>query len=461
MTWLFSSPSRMQMALLMFGDLLLGICAFLAGIYFRFDIFTDGIIHYDPVAPKIAFFTFTLFISSFFLELYNQEMHFGKKEKLVRIMSATVLSFFLLSAFFYMFPFMRVWRGSLLISISIFLILQSIWHIVFKACIHLPSFAKRILVLGTGPTAERIGNIVSSKYYPYVFTGYINCATEPITVPAYHIVNNGESIFETIRNNRPHKIVISLTERRGILPIKEILKCKLSGIDVLDAPSFYEKTTGKLLIEAINPSWFIFSDGFKTTPFKRFFKRTSDILFALIGLLFALPLFPLISLLIKVDSPGPILFKQKRLGENEKHFLLYKFRTMQDNAESRSGPVWTQENDPRITKVGSVLRKTRLDELPQLYNVFKGNMSLIGPRPERPEFIEKLKEIIPYYSERHFAKPGITGWAQIKYPYGASVEDALEKLRYDLYYVKNISISLDLLIFFETIKIVLFGRGSR
>jgi lipopolysaccharide/colanic/teichoic acid biosynthesis glycosyltransferase len=155
------------------------------------------------------------------------------------------------------------------------------------------------------------------------------------------------------------------------------------------------------------------------------------------------------------------LFKQKRLGENEKHFLLYKFRTMQDNAESRSGPVWTQENDPRITKVGSVLRKTRLDELPQLYNVFKGNMSLIGPRPERPEFIEKLKEIIPYYSERHFAKPGITGWAQIKYPYGASVEDALEKLRYDLYYVKNISISLDLLIFFETIKIVLFGRGSR
>jgi sugar transferase (PEP-CTERM system associated) len=229
----------------------------------------------------------------------------------------------------------------------------------------------------------------------------------------------------------------------------------------VDAPSFYEKMTGKLLLENITPSWFIFSDGFRITAHVRLVKRVSDVLFSLAGLILVLPFIPIIALAIRLDSPGPVFFRQIRVGEREKNFLLYKFRTMRQDAEKGSGAVWAQERDPRITRLGNFLRKSRIDEIPQLFNVLMGDMSLVGPRPERPEFIEKLKEVIPYYSERHFVKPGVTGWAQVRYPYGASIEDALEKLRYDLYYIKNLTISFDLMIILETVKVVLFRRGGR
>jgi len=239
------------------------------------------------------------------------------------------------------------------------------------------------------------------------------------------------------------------------------MHCKFSGIDVFDAPTFYEQLTGKLLLENITPGWFVFSNGFKLTHTIRFCKKIIDKILATIGLIITFPLFPLIAVAVKISSPGPVFFKQVRTGLHEKQFLLYKFRTMRSDAEAGTGAVWAQDNDPRVTSIGKFLRKSRLDELPQLYNVLKGDMSFIGPRPERPEFVETLKQQIPYYSHRHFVKPGITGWAQIKYPYGASVEDAVEKLRYDLYYIKNLSITLDLLIFFETIKVILFSRGGR
>jgi sugar transferase (PEP-CTERM system associated) len=219
--------------------------------------------------------------------------------------------------------------------------------------------------------------------------------------------------------------------------------------------------TGKLLLENITPSWFIFSDGFRITAPVRLIKRITDVLFSAAGLVLVLPLFPLFALAIRLDSPGPIFFRQVRVGEREKNFSLYKFRTMGEDAEKGTGAVWAQEKDSRVTRVGNFFRKSRIDEIPQLFNVLMGNMSLVGPRPERPEFIEKLKEVIPYYSERHFVKPGVTGWAQVRYPYGASVEDALEKLRYDLYYIKNLSITFDLMIILETVKVVLFRRGGR
>jgi sugar transferase (PEP-CTERM system associated) len=232
-------------------------------------------------------------------------------------------------------------------------------------------------------------------------------------------------------------------------------------VEILDSPSFYEELTGKLLIEGIQPSWFIYSSGFKFSSLKRAIKRALDILFSLIGLLLVLPFLPIVALLIKWSSPGPVLFKQKRVGERGCEFTLIKFRTMCDDAERDTGPVWASENDPRITKLGYWLRKTRIDEIPQLYNVLKGEMSFVGPRPERKEFVEKLSESIPYYGKRHFVKPGVTGWAQVRYPYGASDDDALEKLRYDLYYIKNYSLTLDIMILLETVKVVLFGRGGR
>jgi len=244
--------------------------------------------------------------------------------------------------------------------------------------------------------------------------------------------------------------------------VRELLNCKLAGgVDVIDSVSFYEQATGKLLIENIQPSWFLYASGFRVTTFMRFYKRVLDLLTSFVGMLLFAPLFPLIALIVKLDSPGPVFFKQIRVGERTREFWVYKFRTMRQDAEAATGAVWATVDDPRITRVGNFLRKSRLDEVPQLFNVFNGDMSIVGPRPERPEFVERLSENIPYYAKRHFMKPGVTGWAQVCYPYGASDKDALEKLRYDLYYIKNYSVMLDLIIILETIKVVLFGRGGR
>jgi sugar transferase (PEP-CTERM system associated) len=309
--------------------------------------------------------------------------------------------------------------------------------------------------------ANQIGALLAATNHSHVMAGYIKCSSDPAQVPSHAILGNGDGLLRTAKRERIHKLVVSLSERRGVFPLRDVLDCKLSGIDVIDAPSFYEQLAGKVLIENIRPSWFIFSDGFRITSARKFIKRIVDLAVAGLVLLITLPLFPLIALAIKLDSPGRILYKQLRVGYGERNFMLYKFRTMCHDAEQKTGAVWSQKDDPRITRLGKFLRVTRLDELPQLYNVLIGNMSFVGPRPERPEFVAELKEIISYYSERHSVKPGLTGWAQIKYSYGASVEDSIEKLRYDLYYIKNLGLFLDCLILLETIKVVLFRRGGR
>jgi len=252
-----------------------------------------------------------------------------------------------------------------------------------------------------------------------------------------------------------------LDDRRGHLPLHELLRCKMGGITIIEAESFYEKLTGKILAEDIYPSWFIFSKGFRRTRLQRFTKRLTGLTLSVIGLLLTLPLTLIIVIAIKLDSKGPIIYKQKRCGANGWIFELCKFRSMVDNAEEKTGPVWATDDDERVTRVGKMLRKFRLDELPQLWNVLKGDMSFVGPRPERPEFVGELEKIVPYYSERHNIKPGITGWAQVSYGYGASVDAALNKLKYDLYYIKNMSILLDFMIIFKTMKIVIQQSGAR
>jgi sugar transferase (PEP-CTERM system associated) len=235
----------------------------------------------------------------------------------------------------------------------------------------------------------------------------------------------------------------------------------MSGIEVIDAVTFYESMNKKLFIENITPSWFIFSSGFRISTMLRFCKRLLDIGGALIGLVICLPLFPLVALLIKLDSSGPIFFRQVRVGEGDRLFTIFKLRSMRQDAEVGTGAVWASKDDPRITKLGAFLRKSRLDELPQLINVLRGEMSLVGPRPERPEFVKDLKQEIPFYSERHYMKPGVTGWAQVRYPYGASLQDAVEKLRYDLYYIKNYSLLFDVWVILLTIGVVVFRKGAR
>jgi sugar transferase (PEP-CTERM system associated) len=443
---------------LLIGDALLSVAGVYLGYLLRFG---EG----DPASlmdlPHMAAFIGVPLFFSYLFELYNREKQIKLREILLRSLAAVGVSFMTLASVYYMMPAVKFGRGIFAISLAFFWVLQFLWHLCFSALQNSTQLARRVLVLGTGPLAKKVGDLIESTNHQHVLKGYVDLTGEPIAVPEYAIVGKGSSLFETIRFQKAHKLVISLSERRGVLPLHVVLACKFSGIEVIDAPSFYEELTGKLLIENLNPSSFFFSDGFRITDTKMVFKRIFDILCSLTGIIITLPLFPFIAALIKLDSRGPIFFRQQRVGEMEKNFMLYKFRTMHEDAEKSSGAVWAEKNDPRVTSIGKFLRKTRLDELPQFYNVLRGDMSFIGPRPERPEFVNKLKEIIPYYPERHFVKPGLTGWAQIKYSYGASTEDAVEKLRYDLYYIKHLSLFLDMLVMLETIKVMLFGRGAR
>lgn len=274
------------------------------------------------------------------------------------------------------------------------------------------------------------------------------------------VIGDYSQIFHICKAGDVHRIIVALDERRGKFPLEQLLFCRLKGIPVDDGVAFTEQLAGKLSVESLHPSFLIFSNGFKRSAIFKRLKRVLDIFGSVFGLAVFSVVSLLISIAIKLESKGPVLYRQKRVGEDGKIFHLLKFRSMRADAET-NGPVWAQENDDRVTRVGRVIRKLRLDEIPQMCNVLKGEMSFVGPRPERPFFVDQLKNEIPFYSERHVVKPGITGWAQISYHYGASREDAQEKLKYDLYYIKHMSLLFDLMIVLQTVKIVLLGKGSR
>jgi sugar transferase (PEP-CTERM system associated) len=258
-----------------------------------------------------------------------------------------------------------------------------------------------------------------------------------------------------------HRVIVAMLDRRGTLPVEELLDMRLAGVKIEEATSWLEKISGRIEVEQLYPSWLIFTDGFRASSFFGMVRRALSFSVALIGLMMALPLMPFIYLAVKLDSPGPALYRQQRVGRGNSRFTCYKFRTMRQDAEADTGATWATDDDPRITRVGKFLRTSRLDEIPQLWCVLKGDMHFVGPRPERPEFVEWLSRTIPYYGVRHMVKPGITGWAQVQYKYGNTIDDAREKLQYDLFYIKNAAVGLDLLILFQTIKIVLLGRGAQ
>jgi sugar transferase (PEP-CTERM system associated) len=450
-----------RIILLVMADVLAALLAIPSAYIVRFRNLPSISTMLDLGAVKIAFFVLVVIFVSFIVEIYKHHRDLRTREIAARVIISLGLSFILISSLSYLFPFVLYGRGILVLSLIIFGVFQFLCHFGYRLCVKFSGFARRVLILGVGPLAEHVGEVIPSTDDNYVLSGYVNCANEQSHVPEGEILISHDGIYETVRREKADAVVVSLSERRGVFPLRDMMACKLSGIEVFDAPSFYEHMTGKLLLENITPSWFIFSEGFRISPWGRGIKRVVDVVCAAAGILITLPLFPFIALAIKLDSPGPVFFKQTRVGEKERNFILYKFRTMRSDAECATGAVWAQEHDPRVTRVGEFFRKSRLDEIPQLFNVLIGNMSLVGPRPERPEFVEKLKEIIPYYSERHFVKPGVTGWAQVSYRYGASVEDAMEKLRYDLYYIKKYSLVFDLVIILETLKVVLFRRGGR
>ncbi|MDA8091249.1 MAG: TIGR03013 family PEP-CTERM/XrtA system glycosyltransferase [Nitrospiraceae bacterium] len=410
---------------------------------------------------RVGIFLFVTLITSYLVELYSIESHTNRKAIAIKVSMSFMFSLFGFSVVHFLDPFL-IARVQNTVCLAIFCILQFSWHLIFMALLRIPQFASKVLVLGTGPLAEKIGGVImSDDNNQHILSGYYQCTNEPVSVTVSQIVKNGDGLRMVVQREKPQKIVVSVSDRRGTLPISDILHCKFSGIEVFDAPSFYEKMTGKLLIENMRPSLFIFDSSFRITPGLKIIKRMMDIFVAAAALVIAAPLIPVIAIAIKLDSKGPVLFKQTRVGEKDEGFKILKFRTMRTDAENGTGAVWASKNDPRVTRLGRFLRKSRLDEIMQLFNVLKGDMSFVGPRPERPEFVEELRKAIPFYSERHFVKPGITGWAQVRFPYGASIEDSLDKLRYDLYYIKNISMFMDLYIICETAKVVLFRRGGR
>jgi len=322
---------------------------------------------------------------------------------------------------------------------------------------------QRVLVFGTGTRAKLVGRTLQ-KSDPHVdLVGYYASPNEAIAeVSAWGILSPNTSLTDIVMEQQVDEIVVALAERRGgSMPLRELLDCKLQGVRVVDMATHFEKTLGQIRLDSVSAGWLIFGDGFSQGWVRTVVKRLFDILFASILIILASPVMLLAALFILIESGGPILYLQERVGLNGRLFNVIKFRSMRTDAEKDGQPRWATANDSRVTRVGNIIRLLRIDELPQVFNVFSGDMSLVGPRPERQFFVDQLTAEIPYYAVRHSIKPGVTGWAQVRYKYGATIEDSQEKLQYDLYYVKNHSLFLDFVILFETVGVVLTGKGAR
>ena len=447
--------------LLQLCDAFLAVFCLILAQYLRFGRLSIETLQLDGGLLKLVACVTVVVAVSYLFNLYELQQLNDPRRVAAKVFFAMVVSLLSLSALFYILPGLGFWRGVLLISLILFALCQILVRLLIRKFSRSSIFANRVLIVGAGHLAQKIAGIVPIDQNIHSYVRFVACTDRDPVVDPGQIVGHINDIDQIVRDYRPQKMVIALAERRGNLPLKEIMHSKLRGVEVYDAAAYYEHVSGCLMIEEMHPSSFIFNQRFRMTPFMRSYKRIFDVALSVVGLLITAPFFPLVALAIIIDSKGPIFYKQLRVGENEFEFFVYKFRTMSDGAEKDSGAVWAQKNDPRVTRVGQFMRKTRIDEIPQLYNVLKGDMSFIGPRPERMTFVERLKESIPFYSTRHFVKPGVTGWAQVRYPYGASDEDALEKLRYDLYYIKNYSIGLDFKIILDTIRVVTSGFGGR
>ncbi len=424
---------------------------------------SDAAISYDGILfAKSLLFSGVMLSAMTFMGLYQRHMREGVEGVLLRVAAGLVLGLLLLSIVFYLFPSATLGRGELALSSIIALACIIAVRFLFVRYLDDDTGNRRILVLGVGSRAMAINNLLRRKTDQRGFTivGYVKFPGERVMVEQ-SIIQHDVTLLELSAKHQIDEIVVAIEDRRKSFPMHEIVDCRMSGVDVVDLLTFFERQTGKVMIDILNPSWLVFSDGFKYGAMRVYSKRVFDIIASLLLLLLSLPAIVVTVIAILLEDRGPILYRQVRVGENWKLFQVLKFRSMRVDAEGDGKAQWAVKNDNRITKVGGIIRKLRIDELPQIVNVLRGDMSFVGPRPERPVFVEQLSESIDYYSERHRVKPGITGWAQICYPYGDSEKDAYEKLQFDLYYVKNYSLFLDLIILFQTAGAVLWGKGGR
>jgi len=373
-----------------------------------------------------------------------------------------VLGTMFLTIIFFLVPPLALWRSNLLYAMVIALALLVAVRALLGRTLGGERFKRRIVVLGAGTRAAHIRDLADQPGVNFVVAGFVSMGEATPCVGDAAPRDTIENLAQHVIDGRATEVVLALEERRNALPLKDLLRVKTTGVIVSDISSFLERETGRIDLNSVNPSWLIFSDGFASGRMvSSFFKRAFDIVVSLVLLALTLPVILVTAILIKLESKGPAFYRQRRVGLYNQSFDILKLRSMRQDAEVGGTAVWAAEQDPRITRIGRFIRKVRIDELPQTWTVLKGEMSFVGPRPERPQFVEQLEQQLPFYAERHMVKPGITGWAQINYPYGASIEDARHKLEYDLYYAKNYSPFLDLLIMLQTLRVVLWPAGAR
>jgi sugar transferase (PEP-CTERM system associated) len=442
--------------------------AFIAAAIARLGA-TDAslMLSYEQGFLKVALVSIAFVTCMYYFDLYDSSILSNRREVLTRLVQVLGTSCLVLAVFYYLYPALELGRGIFLIGTAFVSVLLFLWRRLFLVVNSALVLADRVVILGDGSLAEPLCREIELR--PELALRVVGHVHEPAESvedlrslqndPNQEVATTG--LLGFVERLRVNRVIVAMGDRHGKLPIEPLLALKSRGVLIQDATEVYEAITGKVPLESLRLGWLLFSPSFSDFRFVLIYKRLAAIIVSACGLVLSLFLVPFVALAIKLSSRGPILYKQKRVGRQGVIFNCYKFRTMRQDAEADTGATWAADNDPRITMVGKFLRSSRLDEIPQLWNVLKGDMNLVGPRPERPEFVEWLSREIPHYNVRHIVRPGITGWAQIRYKYGSSIEDSREKLRYDLFYAKNISPGFDLLIFFSTIKIILLGRGAK
>lgn len=404
-------------------------------------------------------------LTAFYLfDLYDFIVMHDRRELVLRLVQALGLAWIALALLFYMFPSLMIGRGVALISLPLALALMVGWRLSIHWFLGHPDFGERILIVGSGNLAVEVAReVLDRPDAGYRIVGFVGTDAELLGKSLINprVIGITSELIEVVKRENIDRIVVAMGERRGLLPTEMLLQLSLAGtVSIEEGAAFYERITSRVSLSMIRPSWLIFSGPGRQARLSGLTRSFVHRLVAFIGFILSLPLGILTAILIKLDSRGPVFYRQERVGSKGKSFVLVKFRSMRVDAE-KSGPVWASKHDDRTTRVGRIIRKIRFDEIPQFWNIMRGEMNFVGPRPERPHFVAQLAQEIPYYEQRHLIPPGLTGWAQIKYPYGASIEDARQKLQYDLFYVKNQSLFLDAIVMLETIKIILFGRGGQ
>ncbi|MCM2313216.1 MAG: TIGR03013 family PEP-CTERM/XrtA system glycosyltransferase [Steroidobacteraceae bacterium] len=451
------------MLLALIEALLLLFAAHLGGaLRFGGDL-PDWAVPAGSLWPGAIVFALSGLLSLFAFGLYSVRQRASTAGLFVRVTAAVACASAVAAVAFYLFPSVAIGRGLVALTAGVAIVSLVATRLLFERIVDQDLFKRRVLVYGAGRRAASLLELRRrSDTRGFRILAFVAAEGDHVTAPAERLTDRPPDLFRWAMEKQVDEIVVAMDDRRRAFPVHEFLECRLAGIEICELPSFLERETGKVRLDVLSPSWIIFGEGFRASPLQRVLERGFDVIASLALLIVSLPFVLLAVLAIKLEDGwnAPILYRQRRVGRYSEPFDVLKFRSMAVDAE-KDGAVWAVQDDPRVTRVGAAMRKARIDELPQLFNVLRGDMSFVGPRPERPEFVEQLEQRIPYYRERHTVKPGITGWAQLCYPYGSSEKDAVEKLQYDLYYVKNRSLLFDLAILVQTVEVVLWGKGAR